>query len=239
MSEPIDLFSPKYYDGVRRPLHLAETLPGWAYTSERFYQREMERIFTKTWIYVGRVERIPNAGDYFTLDFATTPVIVTRDRTGDVRAFSNSCRHRGSQLVDGEGNCSAFKCFYHNWSYGLDGALLGTPFVEESECFKRRDYGLVPVRLEVWAGMMFINLDPDGDSLMEYLGDLPERTAMYEPEDRVVVRTTEYDVKCNWKIYFEGFGEGYHVPFVHKGTLSRHPVSGRDLLAREIGRAHV
>ena len=130
MSEPIDLFSPKYYDGVRRPLHLAETLPGWAYTSERFYQREMERIFTKTWIYVGRVERIPNAGDYFTLDFATTPVIVTRDRTGDVRAFSNSCRHRGSQLVDGEGNCSAFKCFYHNWSYGLDGALLGTPFVE-------------------------------------------------------------------------------------------------------------
>ena len=159
-------------------------------------------------------------------------MIVTRDRSGAPRAFSNSCRHRGSQLIDGEGNCgSGFKCFYHNWTYGLDGALLGTPFVEESECFMRRDYPLVAIRLETWAGMMFINLDPNAVSLMEYLGDLPERTAIYDPEDRVVVRRTEYDVKCNWKIYFEGFGEGYHVPFVHKGTLSRHPVSGRELLA--------
>jgi len=231
MSEPIDLFSPKYYEGVRQPLHMAETLPGCAYSSGRVYQREAERIFTKTWIYVGRVERIPNAGDYFTVTFATVPVIVTRDKSGDVRAFSNSCRHRGSQLVDGEGNCSGFKCFYHNWTYGLDGTLIGTPFVEESDCFKRGDYGLVPVRLETWAGMMFMNLDPNAGSLMDYLGDLPERTAIYDPEDRVVVRRTEYDVKCNWKIYFEGFGEGYHVPFVHKGTLSRHPVSGRDLLA--------
>ena len=91
MSEPIDLFSPKYYDGVRRPLHLAETLPGWCYASERFYQREAERIFTKTWVYVGRVERIPNAGDYFTETFATVPVIVTRDKSG------RSGRRRGSQ----------------------------------------------------------------------------------------------------------------------------------------------
>src|SRR5438270_7709088 len=108
-----DLFDPRHYEGVRRPLLDAETLPAWCYTSPAFYRREVERIFRKVWNFLGAADQIPNPGDYFTVTFAGVPIIVLRDGAGQLRAFANSCRHRGSELLSGSGNCKLISCPYH------------------------------------------------------------------------------------------------------------------------------
>ena len=103
------LFRPETYAAVRRPLLEASTMPPACYTSPAFYRREVQTIFMKVWNFIGRADRIPDAGDYFTIEFAGVPVIVMRGADGEVRAFANSCRHRGALLLDGEGNCRAIR----------------------------------------------------------------------------------------------------------------------------------
>jgi phenylpropionate dioxygenase-like ring-hydroxylating dioxygenase large terminal subunit len=216
-----DFFSPGTFARVRQPLDQAETLPPFCYSSETFFRREVERIFLKAWNFIGRGDRIPNPGDYFTLDFVGVPTVVARDKDGNLRAFANSCRHRGALVALGEGNCRAFKCPYHSWAYGLDGRLLSAPEIENSKDFDFAEYGLVPVRLETWAGFMFINFDRDAAPLAAWLGDLPQRLASYRFEEMVCVRRKEYLLDCNWKVYVENAMEAYHVPTVHRSTLQR------------------
>ena len=215
------IFSPERYRSVRKFLLEAETMPAWCYTSDAFYAREVERIFHREWNFIGRADRIPNHGDYFTIEFAGVPVVVVRGKNGMVRAFSNVCRHRGARIMNGEGNARSFRCPYHSWSYTLDGRLERAPEMHETRGFELADYGLKPVRLETWAGFMFINFDPDAVDLMTFLGDLPEVTAPYRFEDMTCVRRREYDLACNWKIYVENAMEAYHVPSVHMQTISR------------------
>jgi len=219
---PEVMFSPETYARVRLPLEEAETLPAWCYTSAAFYKREVERIFMKVWNFIGRDDRIPNAGDFFTLTFTGVPVIVARGADGEVRAFANTCRHRGSMVALGEGNCRAFKCPYHSWVYGLDGSLLTAPEMQQTRNFDPSAYGLIPIRLERWAGFMFINFDEEAESLASYLGDLPEILASYRFEDMVCVRRKEYDLACNWKIYVENAKESYHIGTVHRKTINRY-----------------
>ena len=99
---------------------------------------------------------------------------------------------------------------------------------EESAVFQKADHGLRRIRLELWAGLMWINFNSDSPSLLDDLGDLPERTAPWKPEELVCVGRRSYPVKANWKLYLENFSDGYHVPFVHKTTLNRKYVSRRD-----------
>jgi choline monooxygenase len=215
------LFSPTTYARVRRPLESAETLPPVCYTSESFFQREIERIFMKAWNFIGRADRIPDPGDYFTLDFASVPIVVVRGKDGEVRAFANSCRHRGSIVAVGEGNCRAFKCPYHSWAYALDGKLLSAPQIDQTLDFRFEDYGLVPIRLETWGGFLFLNFDPGAAPLMVWLGDLPDRLSSCAFEKMVCVRRKEYLLDCNWKVYVENAMESYHVATVHRSTLQR------------------
>ena len=216
-----NIFAPEEYRSVRRPLLEAETLPPWCYTSSAFYEREIARIFHKEWNFIGRADRIPNPGDYFTVEFAGVPVVVVRGEDGAIRAFSNVCRHRGARIMSGEGNASSFRCPYHSWIYGLDGHLERAPEMQETLAFDKRDYGLKPIRVELWAGFLFINFDPDCIDLASFLGDLPELAAPYRFEDMTCVRRKVYDLKCNWKIYVENAMEAYHVPSVHLQTISR------------------
>ena len=215
------MFSPTLYTAVRRPLLEAETMPPWCYTSPDFYEREVERIFHREWNFIGRADRIPNPGDYFTLEFAGVPLVVVRGRDGAVRAFSNVCRHRGARIMSGEGNAKSLRCPYHSWNYALDGRLERAPEMHDTRGFDPGDYGLKPVRLETWAGFMFINFDPDAVDLKAFLGDLPEVTAPYRFDTMTCVRRREYDLACNWKIYVENAMEAYHVPSVHMQTISR------------------
>ena len=94
-----------------------------------------------------------------------------------VRVFINSCPHRGSEMLEGEGNCKMIKCPYHAWAFDFEGKLYATPLIGETDTFKMGDHNLVEIRLETWAGFMWINFDPDAQDLMSYLGDLPQRTA--------------------------------------------------------------
>ena len=146
------------------------------------WKLEQQAIFKKTWLNVGRVERLPKTGSYFTREMPSVgpgmSVIIVKDKDGTIRAFHNMCRHRGNKLVwndyPGEevsGTCRQFTCKYHAWRYALNGDL--TFVQQEGEFFDldKSDYGLVPVRCEVWEGFIFVNFDNDAEPLTEYLGD--------------------------------------------------------------------
>src|SRR5690242_20375559 len=111
------------FAAVHRPLLDAETLPNWCYNSEEFYRLEVERIFRKSWNFCGRTDSIPNCGDYITDSLAGSPFIIVRNNEGHLRAFANTCRHRGARIANGFGKCRNFVCPYHGWVYDLDGAL--------------------------------------------------------------------------------------------------------------------
>jgi choline monooxygenase len=229
VTEPADVFDPRHYAATRRPVEVAETLPNWCYTSEAFYQRECEQIFLKHWVNIGHESRVPAPGSFVTFDFVGIPMILARGKDDVVRAFVNSCRHRGGEVATGSGECSAFKCPYHSWTFSLSGDLIGTPMFEESDVFRKADYGLVQPRLERWGGFVWINFDPAAEDLHSYLGDLPERVAPWHAGEMALVSHTTYTVAANWKQYYENFSDPYHVPFVHRSSLSFKPVSRRQL----------
>lgn len=223
MREPDDLFSASHYAAVRRPIAEAYNLPPWCYTSQRFFEREIETIFNRTWNFVCRAERLPNAGDYMAVDVATVPLIVARGQDGAIRAFSNTCRHRGCAVTRGEGNARNFVCPYHSWSYTLAGELIAAPTdMDETVGFKMSDYGLIPVRLETWAGFVFVNLDRNAAPLADHLGNLPELLERYDCANLRLGRRLEYDVPCNWKFYVENLKDAHHVSTVHAKSISRY-----------------
>ena len=193
--------------------------------SPSHYELERDAIFRRTWLNVGRIEQLPRAGSYFTkeLDAARTSVIVVRDTSGDVRAFHNICRHRGNKLVwndfpheETSGTCRQFTCKYHGWRYGIDGQLA---FVQqESEFFDldKSDFGLAPVRADVWAGFIFVNLDNSDDTpLREYLGELGASIEDYPFHLMTQVHRYRAEVGSNWKLFIDAFAEFYHAPVLH------------------------
>ncbi len=214
-----NILEPSLYEKARLPLAQAETLPRWCYTSAEFADAEVREIFRKTWNFVGRVDEVPSSGAYFTVDLFGESIIVVRDRANGIHAFANTCRHRGTRLVNGTGRCSAFACPYHSWTYALSGELIGAPGMEGVAGFAKADYGLIPVRLETWGGFMFVNLDRNGKPLLEHLGNAVDTFAPYNFENMVVTRKKEYDLACNWKIYVENAMEDYHTATVHRVSI--------------------
>jgi phenylpropionate dioxygenase-like ring-hydroxylating dioxygenase large terminal subunit len=209
------------FEGIRRPLPEATTLPPWCYTSPEFFALEMERIFSRAWVFLGHVDRIPAAGSYFTTTVADAPVLVVRGDDGKVRAFHNICRHRGTIVAGGEGTARAFACPYHSWTYDTKGGLTAAPHMDAAKGFALSENGLRPVRLETWAGFLFINLDPAAPELSTYLGDLPEVLAPYRLDEMSCVRRRDYDVRCNWKVYVENAKDSEHVASVHRNSINR------------------
>jgi phenylpropionate dioxygenase-like ring-hydroxylating dioxygenase large terminal subunit len=219
MMSGVDIFESRHYRKARAPALEAETLPPWCYTAPEFYAREVERIFRKTWNFVGRADEITKPGDYLVFDLVGESVIVLRDRAGALRAFANTCRHRGTRLLSGSGRCTSIACPYHAWVYDLDGRLISSLGMEEAVGFDPASYGLLPVRLESWEGFLFVTFDDGAPPLSTHLGDLPQRFAAYNFADMVCVRRKEYDLACNWKIYVENAMEDYHTPTVHRKSI--------------------
>ena len=223
MQLPPDLFHPRHYAAVRKPLLQAETLPTWCYTSEAFYQREVERIWRKAWNFVGHVDQVAKPGDYLAMEFAGVPLIIVRGKDNVIRAFANACRHRGSTLLDdGVGHCSTIVCPYHSWSYGLDGTLLGAPEMHKTEGFKPAENGLVELRFGSWGGFLFVCFDNSAPPLATWLGGLPEKLECYALDDMVLARRKVFDMACNWKIFVENAKESYHIGTVHKATINKY-----------------
>jgi len=216
---PANLFDSTHYKDVRRPLIEASTLPSWCYTSEAFYQREVEQIFLKQWNFAGRLDEIPDSGDYMSLDFCGESVIVIRGKDDVVRAFANVCRHRSARLLEGRGRCRTIVCPYHSWVYDLDGTLLRMKGMEQTAGFDPAENGLIPLQVESWAGFLFVSFANDVMPLEEHLGDMTEQYASYRFADMLCVRRRSYDLKCNWKLYIENAMEDYHTATVHKDSI--------------------
>ena len=221
LQTPTDLFSTKHFEAVRRPLDEAETMPPWVYTSDEFYRREVDRIFMKVWNFMGHVDQVPEPGDYKALEFAGVPFILCRDEAGELRAFANSCRHRGSKVAKGSGNAKEFMCPYHGWCYGLDGRLTATVDMDATKDFRNEDYGLIPIAIDTWGGFIFVNFDPLCENLQSYLGDLPDNLASHRLEDMANVRTVEFELNHNWKLFVENAKESYHIAVVHRETINQ------------------
>jgi len=219
--QPDHVLDPIHFAGVRRPVLQAETLPPWCYTSEAFYAREAAAVFGRAWNFVGHTDQLAGVGAYFTGVLAGVPFIVVRGADGVVRGFANTCRHRGALLMDGAGEAAAIRCPYHSWTYDLIGRLRGAAGMEHTEGFSLAENGLVAFRVELWAGLVFLCMDAQAESLAAYLGDLPARLAPYAIEDMTLVRLKSWDLACNWKVYVENAMESYHVPTVHTKTIQR------------------
>lgn len=204
-------------DDSVRDVAEASTLPAELYTSPDVLEFEREALFAREWLCVGRAERIPEPGDWFTVTLCDEPIVVVRDKEGQVRALSAVCQHRAMQVCDGAGNSSTFKCPYHHWNYALDGRLLGAPAMERTEGFQKSDWGLPQLAVELWNGFVFVNFDRDASPLAPTLSRYEKYVANYDLENAVCPGTfTLEGMPWNWKIMFENFNDGYHANRLHQ-----------------------
>lgn len=199
----------------RQELSRAETLPSAWYTEGRFHELDTEAIFARTWQGIGHVARLPEPGSWFATELAGDPIVVVRDRAGELRAFYNVCRHRGGPLATEDGCGRVLTCRYHGWTYQLDGTLRGVPHWNQVELFDRADYGLVPVQAAEWEGQVFASLDPAVVPLDSVLAGIRERIAPVRLSEFTHHCRVDYEVQANWKVCVENYLEGYHVPMVH------------------------
>jgi len=195
----------------------AWSIPAPYYSDPAVFAGERERIFSKTWQVVGHVHQVQNPGDFFTVELQDEPLLLVRDGSGELRGFFNVCRHRAGPPAEGCGSRKLFRCSYHGWTYGLDGALISAPEFEGNQEFDPKDFALAPVRVEEWFNLTFVNLDPAGRPLRESLGNLPAQAERFDFRNMKLFERRTYDMKCNWKTYVDNYLEGYHLPSVHPG----------------------
>jgi phenylpropionate dioxygenase-like ring-hydroxylating dioxygenase large terminal subunit len=209
-------------EAARRPFDDARAMPPSVYTSPDFLAREIETIFSKEWICVGRSSRLANRGDYLAYELAGQPVAVWRDNDRQLRAFSNVCLHRMSTLLEGTGNKRVIVCPYHGWSYGLDGCLKGAGFMTQTSGFRKEEYVLPAIRCEEWLGWIYITLDKDRPSVATALRPLEEMIAQYQMENYIECFRETHVWDTNWKVLAENFMESYHLPVCHRATVGGH-----------------
>ncbi len=210
------------------------TLPSHYYYAQDIYELEKERIFYSMWFYVGRVSDVPNPGDYIVRRIGDESVIITRDKKGELQAFYNVCRHRGTRLCateEGRFKARTIVCPYHGWAYGLDGKLLATPNMLDANNFDKADYPLFSAGLDVWQGFIFVNLSENPESLMSQIGDNDDRMKRYPIADLQVGKRITYHTKANWKIIIENYSECLHCPQIHPGLCDIVPVYRKGILS--------
>ena len=216
------------FAATRNELLKARHLPGYFYSSPEIFDLEVEKIFLKDWICVGRVEQFENPGDYRTMRLANEPVLISRDRKGKLHALWNVCRHRGVEVAFGQGNTKMFTCPYHAWVYELDGTLRAAPYSKEVEGYDFTNCHLPRLQIDTWAGYIFICFDPGAKSLGDYLDedDVRKAAGFLQPENTRVADEYTFDVECNWKFIPENLMDMYHVGVIHGASFGKYfPVS--------------
>jgi Rieske 2Fe-2S family protein len=205
----------------KRMLH---RLPVDAYTSQDWFDREQETIFSRTWRYAGFAEDISEPGQYISVQAGLNNIFIVMGRDRRLRAFHNICRHRGTQLLRAVGKTQkAITCPYHDWTYDLEGKLISVP--EEQREFTAIDkncLGLKPASVDLWRGMLFVHPDPGAGSIMEWFGDIEPHLGPHKVEALVEYpdAATSYEIKANWKIVVENYIDVYHLSHLHSGTLT-------------------
>ncbi len=202
-----------------------DPIPVESYVSPAYFERERETIFRRCWLNVGRVDQIPQAGDYFVHDLPVcdTSLLVVRGKDDVIRAFHNVCQHRGNHVVwQSRGHCrGAFTCRFHGWTYDTEGRLVSVPDEPNFFDLDKRHRGLNPVATDVWQGFIFVNLtDPPPQTLIDYLGDAGTALAGYPFEEMPVCYPYRPEIQVSWKVLVDAQQEGYHVPVLHRLSLA-------------------
>lgn len=195
-------------------------IPAGRYTRPDFFALEVEHLWGKTWICAGREDDIdPAPGSYRTFKKLGSPMLIVRGRDGALRAFYNTCRHRGAPVVrDETGRASLLRCQFHSWSYGLDGRLLSVPDEHDFACLDAEKRGLLPIRLEIWGGLLFVNENRDAAPLKDFLGPFVSGAECANMASLRTVHRQKYTIECNWKAAIDAFLEIYHLDTLHPGA---------------------
>jgi len=195
----------------------AWSVPSRFYIDPEVFALERQRIFGRSWQLVGHGDQVKHAGDFFTTELQGEPLLLVRGAKGELRGFYNVCRHRAGPPAEGCGSRKLFRCGYHGWTYGLDGALISAPEVDGVQDFKPEEFALRPVRAEEWFNLVFVNLDANAEPLRKSLGEPPAQAERFAFGETKLFERRTYDMKCNWKTYVDNYLEGYHLPSVHPG----------------------
>lgn len=211
------------------PVSLRTTSPGFTdpygvepsrYFDPEFHRLEVERVWGRTWQMACREEQIPEVGDSLVYEIADWSLIVARTAPGEIRAFHNSCLHRGTQLRTRPGNVAkGFRCPYHGMTWNLDGTLREIPCDWDFPQIDEAEFCLPEAQVGSWGGFVFLNVDRAAPPLEEYLEDLPWHFADWPLEDRYLAAHIVRTMPCNWKVALEAFIEAYHTMAVHPQLL--------------------
>jgi Rieske 2Fe-2S family protein len=213
----------------------ARTLPARHYTDPGIFRRELQAIHHDMWLHAGRAEQIEAPGRYFLVRFAGVDVIVLRDEQGEVAAFHNTCRHRGTLLCRAESGClpGSIQCSYHAWTYGLDGSLRRAPLMEKVSGFHEEDHSLGRVATAVWDGHVFVNLGEAPLPFADHLAGLERKFAPWGMGDLRRAERRRYHLNANWKLVIQNYSECLHCPIAHPLLNEQsHYMSGENEPAR-------
>ena len=195
------------------------TLPRGLYVSDEAFAFDTQVMLKSVWLYACTVAHVKNAGDYFVFELAGNSIIILRGRDNEVRAFWNSCRHRGAKICLAQSGCAPrLMCPYHQWTYGLDGKLLAARSMAED--FDKADHGLNPVALENVGGLIFICLSDNPPPIDRVKADIVDQIAVYDLEKLKVAVQDDYIEDANWKLVMENNRECYHCDVGHPELIS-------------------
>lgn len=222
-----DVLTADLVERLNLPTAQAICLPNAAYTDAEYLEAECRTLFAADWAFAGVGAQIPKRGDVAPVTVAGYPILLVRNKMGTVNAFHNVCRHRGLQLVsNAQYGRAALMCPYHAWTYSLDGELKKTPHFGGHDCdhtagFDKGEYGLKPVRVELWHDLIFVNIDGNAAPLANTMGPVTERWANYDFSQLRHSGSATFEAHCNWKLAIENFVESYHLPWTHP-SLNRY-----------------
>jgi len=202
---------------VLDPFGSSLTFPADVYVSSDVLAWEREHLWRSAWVCVGRLEELLGRGQLIAVDVAGEGVLLSRDATGVVRAFSNVCRHRGHELapIGGAFDAQQIRCPYHSWAYRFDGSLRTAPSFTRSDDFDTTDYPLVDLGVSVYGGWVWLDLSGTAPDIEDHFGNLARIFAPYETERLVTAAAHSYIVDANWKMIVENYNECYHCSSIH------------------------
>ena len=185
------------------------------YTSREYFDREVDKVWRKTWQIACRVNQLRNPGDYFVYEIVNDSILLTRTESGELKAFYNSCLHRARALKRGSGHADVVRCPFHGWTWNLDGDFQEAPCQWDFPHVSEEEFKLPQVRVATWGGWVFINMDDDAPSLEEYMDVLPAHMDQWKHEHRYIALHIEKVIGANWKVVLEAFIESYHAIATH------------------------
>ncbi len=196
------------------------SLPFECYWEDSVFIQEQKLIFANQWLGLGRADRLELPGEYEVFELCGQTLILIRDQDKILRLYANTCRHRGSKLLDGEGQCQAISCPFHGWTYALDGSLKFAKTMSENPNFDFSDYSLIEYDLKEAQGFLFAFLGNQPTDLNTQLGDFSELHQPWSLNELITTRREVFEVQCNWKAFLDVFNEYYHLNNVHPTSIN-------------------